>query len=341
MAFDLTKPSMTDPTWAAAFGNVRENFRAIVQGDAGVFTQMQITSTASPHVAALLLGRSGQTVKARVFGIGNGTDSNLWLTTNASFDGTNFNRGDVARPAWGVQHGGLNDRFSIFRASAAANPIAWTEVFRIDAARNIGIGNGAPAGNRVYVQSDTADTTTNVLTLVNSSAAIVAQFRSDAFIRFGAATPAVRLHVGAGGTGTVTEQIRIDAGSGSGGDARLEFARNGLVTGYVGRAGAANSIITGAAENDLCIRNSQAIGFSTDGGATMHARLDNLGAFFATRLVATAGAAAVAAGQIAYGGTTATTVGAAGGASALPATPVGYIVINVAGTNMKVPYYNN
>ena len=56
----------------------------------------------------------------------------------------------------------------------------------------------------------------------------------------------------------------------------------------------------------------------------------------------TAGAAPTVGGsQISYGGTTATTVGAAGGASALPATPTGYIIVNVAGTNMKVPYYAN
>lgn len=36
---------------------------------------------------------------------------------------------------------------------------------------------------------------------------------------------------------------------------------------------------------------------------------------------------------------TASTVGSAGGASALPATPSGYITIKVQGTNYKVPYY--
>ena len=40
-----------------------------------------------------------------------------------------------------------------------------------------------------------------------------------------------------------------------------------------------------------------------------------------------------------YFGATATTVGAAGGASALPATPVGYIKIDVGGTEYKIPYY--
>lgn len=36
---------------------------------------------------------------------------------------------------------------------------------------------------------------------------------------------------------------------------------------------------------------------------------------------------------------TQTTVGSAGGASALPATPTGYILINVNGTNRAIPYY--
>jgi hypothetical protein len=38
--------------------------------------------------------------------------------------------------------------------------------------------------------------------------------------------------------------------------------------------------------------------------------------------------------------TTATTVGAAGGASALPATPLGYVIIKIAGTDRKLPFYN-
>lgn len=34
------------------------------------------------------------------------------------------------------------------------------------------------------------------------------------------------------------------------------------------------------------------------------------------------------------------TIGAAGGAAALPATPVGYAIIQIGGTNFKMPYYN-
>lgn len=44
-------------------------------------------------------------------------------------------------------------------------------------------------------------------------------------------------------------------------------------------------------------------------------------------------------GKIGYGATTSSTVGAAGAASALPATPEGYLVINVSGTPRKIPFY--
>lgn len=47
----------------------------------------------------------------------------------------------------------------------------------------------------------------------------------------------------------------------------------------------------------------------------------------------------VAASNIAIGGQVQSTVGAAGGASALPATPLGYIIIKVASTDAVIPYY--
>jgi hypothetical protein len=52
------------------------------------------------------------------------------------------------------------------------------------------------------------------------------------------------------------------------------------------------------------------------------------------------GAKTVGANEISIGSITATTVGAAGGASALPATPVGYLIMNIGGTDRKIPYYN-
>ena len=51
--------------------------------------------------------------------------------------------------------------------------------------------------------------------------------------------------------------------------------------------------------------------------------------------------ALAAASGVSLGGTTATTVGAAGGASALPATPLGYLIAYVGSTPVKIPYYSN
>ena len=57
-------------------------------------------------------------------------------------------------------------------------------------------------------------------------------------------------------------------------------------------------------------------------------------------VIGTGAAAAVAAGEVGISGASTATIGAAGAAAALPANPVGYITINVAGANMKIPYYN-
>jgi hypothetical protein len=47
-------------------------------------------------------------------------------------------------------------------------------------------------------------------------------------------------------------------------------------------------------------------------------------------------------GKIVYvSGNTASTVGAAGGASALPATPTVYLQVVIGGTTYKIPYYEN
>lgn len=66
------------------------------------------------------------------------------------------------------------------------------------------------------------------------------------------------------------------------------------------------------------------------------------------RLIASSGGALAGQGTLTVnagnfnlaGLTTASTVGAAGGASALPATPLGYLILQINGTSVKLPYYN-
>lgn len=51
-------------------------------------------------------------------------------------------------------------------------------------------------------------------------------------------------------------------------------------------------------------------------------------------------ASATTAGYLQLGREVETTVGAAGGASALPATPLGYVIAYLGSTKIKIPYYN-
>jgi hypothetical protein len=57
------------------------------------------------------------------------------------------------------------------------------------------------------------------------------------------------------------------------------------------------------------------------------------------KISTSAGSLDIGAAVVFTGQTVGTTVGAAGGASALPATPLGYITTSINGTACKVPYY--
>jgi hypothetical protein len=56
--------------------------------------------------------------------------TSTWITVNADFDGTNWNREDTTQPAQAVE---INDTKEVkyYRAAAGSNPIAWTNVFTI------------------------------------------------------------------------------------------------------------------------------------------------------------------------------------------------------------------
>jgi hypothetical protein len=134
MAFDLTKPSMTGATLVGEFGNIRENFRAIVQGDSSVFSKMWITAS----VPELVLEVTGQP-KARFLGITDTSRPAASLSVNADYNGSSWNRDNTGDVAWLAQvH--ATDSFKILRAAAAANPITWTTLFTIDGGGKVGIG---------------------------------------------------------------------------------------------------------------------------------------------------------------------------------------------------------
>jgi hypothetical protein len=108
-----------------------------------------------------------------------------------------------------------------------------------------------------------------------------------------------------------------------------------------GGASALNSI--GATANNFNVTNGTGTGGSAfgDGAGSTTATISSAGkaTYNGGLVINNIAAPTVGATQVGFGSTVASTVGAAGGASALPATPSGYLIINVAGTNFKLPYY--
>jgi hypothetical protein len=78
-------------------------------------------------------------------------------------------------------------------------------------------------------------------------------------------------------------------------------------------------------------------GSSTVSGARYNLGIGTLGVQNSNTVAITGGDIAA---NVSLTNSTATTVGATGTASALPALPVGYVVITISGTDYKLPYYN-
>ena len=131
MAFDLTKPSMSDADWPTFAANIRENFRAIVEGDSGVYTKttditLQITTTGTANVSRVST-RSG-----------NGTTSGR----SAYFRSESL---ETTPQAW---HAGMlgDKNFGIRDETAAV-----TRVYISQSTGNVGVGAAAASGYRVHV----------------------------------------------------------------------------------------------------------------------------------------------------------------------------------------------
>lgn len=174
MAFDITKPDGNEATWPLYDGEIRENFRAIVQGDAGVFSKMWITATPSAKLVEEV--SSTQLAKTRWMGIGQNV-SGGWMqavsSVNADYTGT-WSRDDTTVSAWqlGLFSSGSLDAFQINRAAAGANPIAWTALLTLDANGNLGLG-GAPTTARAYITNASATVPTVTLQNTNTTAGAI------------------------------------------------------------------------------------------------------------------------------------------------------------------------
>jgi len=97
-----------------------------------------------------------------------------------------------------------------------------------------------------------------------------------------------------------------------------------------------NGMVMDTAGDKVTVQTGSGDNFQMQTGTTTFSTIVSM-----LKAIYTQAAATVGAGKVSFGATHATTVGAAGGASALPATPSGYLIINVEGTAFKIPYYAN
>lgn len=132
----------------------------------------------------------------------------------------------------------------------------------------------------------------------------------------------VNLNANFSGTGLDTTIISGEINS-------PELRTNVLALGQGGLDNAQHAIIKANAAADVYVRNAADSGFAD-------LRASDI---YAARFFRTAGAAFGAASTVTFGNATQSTVGAAGAASALPATPSGYLRFFVGTTEFVLPYY--
>lgn len=123
--------------------------------------------------------------------------------------------------------------------------------------------------------------------------------------------------------------IRLD-GNGYGGAYKFQYVNIGNQNGVFlnspssGVLGLTNTSTTpvklaaGAPDNSLVLLSNGNVGIGTSPSATLHVN-----------------------GSVRLDGITTTSSATSGGATALPALPAGYVTINIAGTNYKLPYFNS
>jgi len=145
--------------------------------------------------------------------------------------------------------------------------------------------------------------------------------------------------------GSHTYGIDFNTGTYSGAPIRLG---NGQALVSRNSGGSADFPLVSTSVNAIIIGGAGASGIfcsnglfpSTTNTTTLGQSASAWSALWTQQAIVTAAAQNNGAGTISFGSGTASTIGAAGAASALPANPVGYMIINVAGNQMKIPYYN-
>jgi hypothetical protein len=322
-----------------------------VIGSAGLGSIGIVRTDASNAILSMNAGSSGNAVAS---------GSALGNISIGGYDGTTYSlAGSITMRADGTVSSGVVPGRMVFSTANSAG--VNTERMRFDSLGQMGIGSaGAATGYAIngginatgatdagflqFAQAIQSDVTATYRGVWSKPSTAAAAFTLTNIRHF----QAEGVTVGAGST--VTNQVGFLAQS------NLTGATNNY--GFQGAIGSGtnrfNLYMNGTAANFLQGRTGIGAGINTtyqlrvtnaQSATDITWASTNFAAQTADSLIVQNSAASLiwgvtAAGWMKYiSGNTATTVGAAGGASALPLTPTGYLKIDIGGTEYKVPYY--
>jgi hypothetical protein len=159
-----------------------------------------------------------------------------------------------------------------------------------------------------------------------------ASFWASSGLAFGPDTGATAFSGGVAGELGFNNDFAASGGTADGGEAT---SFGGSSVNGESSFGASGSSVNGARSvgiGNINVNQDDAVSLGTNGGPSLELNADGSGS-----VVITCGSDQVFDIENAITGTL---VGAAGGASALPASPLGYLTITINGAQVSIPYYN-
>lgn len=216
-------------------------------------------------------------------------------------------------PTWSGSHTFSNSVVGAsFRPTSSSAP---SEGIYLPSANTLGFASNSTARGSVnstgnWSLSPASSGTTSTLT-VNGASGTVGVLKVASTFTMAAASPGLQIQSTAAGGFAV---LSICADSNTPGTDDFALLQNGTTNdgAIINRAGAAINLVNGT--TTILQVNAAGAGELVLGTAT--------------------------ANNIRINNTTSTSIGAAGGASALPATPLGYWTVNINGATVKIPFYN-
>ena len=302
--------------------------------------QLLIGKTGSPPQVGTLTGGTAISV---VNGSGSITLNNTGVTSNVAGLGINLSSatGNVTITNTGVLSAIAGTGIGV---SGATGNVTFTNTGVTSNIAGSGISVSGPTGAVTVTNTGVLSITGTANEIIASSSTGNVTLSTPQAIgttsspTFASLTLTAPLTVGNGGTGLSTLTAHsVLLGEGT---SNVSFASPGT---------AGQLLLSTGATTDPVFGNNPVITGGSIDSTPIGATTPSTGAFTTlsatsgtttNTLVVTAAAPTVAVSEVGFGSSTSTTVGAAGGGAALPDTPVGYLIINVAGTNYKMPYYN-